>query len=335
MNRLERRLRILRDKRQGSFDPEQHYLESALRGRTARKVRTHLRRMEPVILLTPRWSRAQQFLEELALDLAVGSPPVGCRTVSFQPLRGKGETDAWVYCLAVLAQLSEDRWTEARAPLVVSRLGFRTAAVELLMRAQHRPGARVALLGHASEQLPFQALLDLSTAWREFARIQPEDRRTTLLLAATVDAPHIRLGDARRVLLDDLGEAEAAATLVSRIGLANPMLLESAARFTGGVPDIVDRLGYGARSLGHLPSSASGMVRALGPLADEIRSAVNIAASDPMVAERLEQFLDCSTLDEEPVVDRTLVMAGLIRRNHKEGQGKMTIRAPAIGDLMV
>lgn len=334
MNRLERRLRILRDKRDGAFDPEQHYLETALRGRTARRVRTNLRRMEPVILLTPRWSKAQSFLEDLAMDLAVGSPPLGCRTVSFRPLRSKSETDAWVYCLAVLAQLSVDRWTEARAPLVVSRLGFRTAAVELLLRAQERPGARIALLGHGAEHLPFETLLDLSTAWQEFTQLMPQERRTTLLLAATVDSPHIQLGDARRVLLDDLGEAEAAANLVSRIGLASRMRLESAARFTGGVPDIVDRLGVGAKQMGQLPSSASGMVRALGPLADEIRSAVDIAACDPMVAERLEQFLEGEALDESPSVDRALVMAGLLRRTHLNGEEKMVLRAPAIGDVI-
>jgi hypothetical protein len=334
MNRLERRLRILRDKRLGSFDPEQHFLESALRGRTARRVRANLRRMEPVILLTPRWSRSQTFLEDLAMDLAVNTPPVGCRTVSFRPLKGKGETDAWVYCLAVLAQLSVDRWTEARAPLVVSRLGFRSAAVELLLRAQDRPGARVALLGHAAEHLPFETLLDLSTAWHDFSALQPQGRRTTLLLAATVDAPHIQLGDARRIMLDDLGEAEAAATLVARVGLASPMRLETAARFTGGVPDIVDRLGTGARELGQLPSSASGMVRALGPLADEIRCAVDIASADPIVAERLDMFLEGEALDEEAAVDRTLVMAGLLRRTSVAGTPKIVLRAPAIGDMI-
>ncbi len=334
MNRLERRLRILRDKRQGTFDPEQHYLETALRGRTARRVRTNLRRMEPVILLTPRWSRAQSFLEDLALDLAVGTPPVGCRTVSFRPLKGKGETDAWMYCLAVLAQLSVDRWTEARAPLVVSRLGFRTAAVELLMRAQDRPGARVALLAHGAEHLPFATLLDLSTAWQEFTQFMPEERRTTLLLAATVDAPHIRLGDARRVMLDDLGEAEAAATLVARVGMGSPFRLENAARFTGGVPDIVEHLGAGSKDLGQLPTSASGMVRALGPLADDIRSAVDIASSDPVVAERLDLFLEGAALDEEPVVDRNLIMAGLLRRTAVEGSERVVLRAPAIGDVI-
>ncbi len=335
MNRLERRLRILRGKRLGTFDPEQHYLESALRGRTARKVRAELRRMDPVILLTPRWSRSQAFLEDLALDLAVGLPPIGCRTVSFRPLKGKGETDAWVYVLAVLAQLSVDRWTEARAPLVCSRLGFRTAAVELLLRAQDRPGARVALLAHGAEYLPFEVLIDLSTAWLEFTRMQPQGRRTTLLLAATVDAPHIQLGDARRVMLQDLGEAEAAASLVSRMGMVSPMRLETAAQFTGGIPDVVEALGIGARQLGQLPPSASGMVRALGPLADEIRSAVDIAASDPLVAERLEQFLEGEALNEEPIVDRTLVMAGLLRRTHQDGAEKVVLRAPAIGDVII
>ena len=64
MHRLDRRIRILRGKRNGAFDPDQYYLERASRAKVARKVRFHLRRMDPVVLITPRWSEARVFLEE-------------------------------------------------------------------------------------------------------------------------------------------------------------------------------------------------------------------------------------------------------------------------------
>ena len=334
MNRLARRLTILKGKREGSFDAEQHHLELALRGRTARKVRTHLRRMDPVCMLTPRWSRPQSFLEDLALDLAVGEPGVSCRTISLRPLKGRSEGECWNFLLRVLAQLYAVSWNEARAPQPASRLGFRTAVETLLERTQNEAIAPMALLSHGAEYVPWSVLDDLSQAWARFAEAHPEERRVTLLLSGTVEAPAMHLEEAPRIVLADYGEAEAAAAIVGRAGPAARAQLEAAARFTGGMPALVDALGFGARARGSLPRSQSGMVRALGTLSDELRGALEIAASDPLIAERLELLSKGEPVVEVPEVDQPLKMAGLIRYSRRLGEDTVQLRAPALVDLL-
>ena len=62
--------RLIQRAQATTFDGTQHYVEDALRGRAARRIRLHVRRMEPVAVCTPRWSEPAAFLEDLALDLA-------------------------------------------------------------------------------------------------------------------------------------------------------------------------------------------------------------------------------------------------------------------------
>ena len=337
MSRLSRRLEIARraslgpSRSEGRFDPEQHFLEAALRGRTARKVRTHLRRMEPLILLTPRWSQPQGFLEDIALDLAVGEPRVGCRTVSFRPLKGRSTAEAWNFILCVLQQML---WREDALPMMVAgRRGFRSAAMGLLMRAQEECSERLALLVHGAENLPIDALEDLSEIWALFTEQTPVDRRVTLLAAGTIDAS-VSLVDASRVQLQDYGEAEAAAAIVGRSGPTPRSNLESAARFSGGIPSVVEALGSGARDQGRVPRSRAGLVRTMGPLADEIRYAVDIVNSDSMLSDRLDQLLRGEPLLEIPEVDRPLFLAGLLRTVRMPGEARVLLRAPAIGAVL-
>lgn len=335
MSRLARRMQMLRVARGRSFDPDQHFIEAALRGRTARKVRTHLRRLEPMVLTTPRWSKPQTFLEELALDLAVGEPAISCRTVSFRPLKGRRAPEAWHFVLQILSQLCSDEWSDRPVPMVAGRNGFRTLALDLLMDAQERfseRGSAVALLGHGAEYLPIEALEDLSRVWSDFVRWYPTERRTTMLLAAAIDVPSLVLEDAARVPLADYGEAEAAAAIVGRSGLAERTPLESAARFSGGIPAIVDAVATG--STGGVPRTRDGLVKAMGPLTDEIRSAVDIVRADTWMSCRLDDLLSGEPLTEEPEVDDRLMMAGLLRRVRLPGEDRVMLRAPAIATLV-
>lgn len=316
---------------QGSFNPEQHTLEAAVRGRTARKVRAHLRRMDPVVLTTPRWSEPQGFLEDLALDLAVGEPAIGCRTVSFRPLKGRPAPEAWFFMLQIFAQLGADGSREVRPPLVVDRRGFRTMVRTLLCQAQDRGAVeRVALLGHSAEHLPVEVLEDVAECWAEFARQTPEDRACTLLLSGTVDTPNLGLSGSVGVELSDFGEAEAAATLIGQTGPVGRRELEGAARFSGGIPAVVQALGQGARAQGALPVGNTALLRCMGPLAEEIRGALTIASGHPDLAERLEQLTRGEPLVEVPEVDRPLQLAGLIRRVRLPGEGRVMLRAPAL-----
>jgi len=333
--RLERRLRANRVQ-EGSFSNEQSMLELASRGRSARKVRTHLRRMEAVVMLTPRWSRPQSFLEGIAMDLAVGHPALGCRTASFQHLKNRSTTEAWRTTLSLIAQLGGSRGDNLQITAPGSRKGFRSAVTTLLRRVTELSEAPVALLGHSAEYLPLEVLEDLALGWLDFTEMypSPEDRRVVMMLAGCVDTPLFNLPGAPRVSLTDYGEAEAAAALVSQTGPAEPFLLEGAARFTGGVPAMVDALGRGARELGIIPRSQSGLIRALGPTADEIRGAVDIMAADNHIADRLEMLRDGYLHDEEPELDSRLFTAGLLRHVRVPGATKVALRAPAIGSLL-
>lgn len=317
---------------EGSFNPEQHAIEAAVRSRTARKVRAHLRRMDPVVLTTPRWSEPQSFLEDLALDLAVGEPALGCRTVSFKPLKGRPAPEAWFFVMQVFGQLSVNEWSELRTPSVADRRGFRTVVTDLLWRAQERGGnERVALLGHSAEHLPVEVLEDLAECWAKFSAQTPEDRACTLLLSGAVEAPTLAIEQSVTVDLLDFGEAEAAAALIGQTGPVGRRELEGAARFSGGIPAVVHALGSGARANGALPAGNGALMRCMGPLAEEMRGALSIASGHPDLAERLDQLLRGEPLVEVPEVDRPLLMAGLLKRIRLPGEGRVLLRAPALG----
>src|SRR5690606_24338297 len=138
MHRLDRRIRILRGKRSGAFDPNQYYLERAFRARVARKRRFFLRRMEPMVLVTPRWSEAWAFLDDLAMELALGKPAIEARSLSMGPMLGRSvhESRAWV-----IRALTEFLGTGMEGPVsqAVDRKGFRNVVASQLRRARTGP----------------------------------------------------------------------------------------------------------------------------------------------------------------------------------------------------
>ncbi len=332
MIRLQRRMNMPPCPTPG-LTPEHIHLEEAIRGRAARKMRAQLRRMEPVVVLTPRWSAPQAFMEALAMDLAVSEPTVSCRSTSFRPLKGRSNTEGWRYTLGLLARLGAPRGEDVRAPSPVSRMGFRNAVVNALETANERTRCPVALLAHGAEYLPVGVLEDLTRAWDRFS-MSTSERRVTLLLASSVDAPSLDLPGATRMSLTDFGEAEAAAALIGLMGPTSRQQLQAAARFTGGVPVLVTALGTGARALGAMPHSRSGLIRCLGPLADEVRGAVDIVVADSSVAERLDALRCEESLAIEPALDRHLITAGLARYVRSVGTPRVALRAPVIGELL-
>ncbi|GDX79340.1 hypothetical protein LBMAG42_11510 [Deltaproteobacteria bacterium] len=329
MNRNARRLQFWHDRKEATFDPEMVHTEAAIRARTARRVRTNLRRLEPVAMLTPRWTVPQGFLEDIALDLAVGEPAIGCRTVSFRPLLGRQPAEAWNFILRVIGDLGSPGWHQRALPMVVDRRGFYNAAEMLLDEAHQDAPDPVALLAHSCETLPVEVLEDLALVWARYAERAREDRRCTILLAGSVDSPALDVGGAVRIDLSDFAEAEAAAALVMQVGAIPPRLLEKAARFSGGVPALVDALGHGT-GRGAFPSLPEDMLRTMGPVGEELRAAVQSALTSPEVAERLYELMLGEPLVEEPSVDRDLMMAGLLRRTRELGEPKVELRTPAI-----
>jgi len=330
MHRFERRLHILRAKRKGAFDPDQHYLEKARRGCVARKVRVLLRQMQPVVLIAPRWSQAHRFLDDVGVDLAVGRPSIECRTLSMAPIHGRSVHQARAWLIRGITEFC-GLYLTGPVSQAVDRNGFRHVMRELLQRTTEGP--RRALLLHGVEHLCVEARDDLVGVFLHHAREAGDRRRLNLLLAASVSIAALDLPGARRLMLSDYGEEEALEVLTEWAGLVEPQHMWTAVDLLGGVPALLDAVGAEAEQSGSLPSGHDGVWRALGSLADEVRGAISIAVSDERLGDRLEELARMGPLPREPELDPLLLRAGLIQEVPGSGEGRVRVRAPVFGDL--
>lgn len=332
MSRIARRLSHASLARPTSFDPQQQGLELAFRSRVARKIRVELRRSATILLSTPRWSVPRSFLEDLALELAVGEPGIGCRSVSFRAARGRPEGETWQLALSLFAQLGQPRWVSGAPMAAVDRRGFRTRLAQILEQTEQTLRAPVALLASDVDSLPVETLEDIADIWGEHVRAAGAERRSLLLLSGV--AACTALPGAVRLELLDYGEGEAVEALHRRAGPFPSRALRTLARFTGGVPGLVEVLGERIAE-GHVPAlNPDALLAELGGLADELRGAVDIATADGQLAERLQSLLPGEPLPEEPALDGHLLDAGLIRRSHVAAGPLVELRSPAIAALV-
>jgi len=325
-HRLDRRLVLLRGKRNGAFDPDQRYYEAAPRTRTARQIRVHLRRMKPVTLVTPRWSQARHFLDDLATDLLVGEPSVLCRTLSLLPLEGRTPHQAWAWLVQAITEFCRLD-LDGPAWQVVSRRGFRHVMRDLLKRAEH--GERRCLMIHGAEHIHVEALRDLISVVDDHVAERVGEPRFNLLLAGAIDANHFRMGGCRRVVLPDFGAEEAVGCLVEHTGPVEPGLLESVVEIVGGVPSFLEVLGQQPDALSEILVDHDAAWRRMGSVSLEVRAAVQILQSDEAAFERLEA-LSVGALDTSRPIDARLHTAGLVRFEADTTH----LRAPLLGDLV-
>lgn len=311
----------------------QNFLETALRGRAARLVRTSLRRMEPVFVVTPRWSRPQGFLEEIALDLAVGEPSVGCRTIGFRPLRSRGPAAAWPFMLQVLGQLGRGGNGAETIATAVDREAFKAGVGEALRAAHRQSRHRLAVLMHGIENIPVEVLADLVEEWSRYRLDHPEGTRVTLLLAGAERPAWLDLPDLHVVELEDYSEAEAIAAIVARCGPLPPRRLLTLARFTGGVPAVVDAVSGMIVERGSR-LDVDVILQGMGPVADEMRGALNIVAARGELSDRLSQLCREPNLPAAIDVDSPLLAAGLLRRRRLGGRDRVALRSPALAALL-
>lgn len=332
MNRLDRRLTILRGKRERAFDPDQLYYEKARRTRIARRVRGRLRRLEPVALITPRWSQPHRFLDDVATDLLIGEPSVTCRTLSLAPLHGRTQHQAWAWLVQAITEFC-NLSLDGPAWQAVSRHGFRTVMRNLLQRAEIS-GMRRCLMIHGMEHCHVEALHDLIEVFDEHVRVTGEGRCFNLLLAGAIESPTFEFAGTRPILLPDFAEIEAVEILVEHLGPLEPHRLRSVVELVGGVPAILDALGAEPEGrLSEIVQDRSAVWRVLGNLALEIRSTFDIVAADSELMQRLETIAREGQVPEEPS-DFHLVRAGLIDTRQAQGGGRVSqMRAPVFADL--
>ena len=327
--RLDRRMTILRGKRVGAFDRDQYYLELAQRSRVARKIRTLLRHVRPVVLATPRWGEVRSFLDDVAVDLTLGRPAVHCRTLSLRSLEGKTPYQTWTWLAQAIAEFCGLDQAE-HASQVVSRHGFRIVLKELFEAAEHT--GRRCLLIHAAEHLHLEALQDFVSVLEDHLHLRIDKPRFNVLVAGSVQSS-FEFADVRRLHLPDYDRLEAFEALVERLGPTEAATLDAVQARVGGVPALVETLAARPiEALRDVISDPRAMWQALGSLGHEIRRAFDILASDSELSARLEQLADDGPQPLEPVRDDRLVHAGLVKI-----QGTVrpvaTFRAPLFRDL--
>jgi len=315
------------------FDPEQHFLETALRSRSARQVRNCLRRMDPVFVTTPRWSQPQAFLEDVALDLAVGEPAIGCRTVGFRALKSSGAGDAWPFMLQLLSQLGRGGTGQDVVTTAADRQGFRAGVAVALEEAHRASRHRLAVLMHGIEHMPVEVLSDLSEEWALYRERHPEGVRIVLLLSGPERPRWLQVQGLHEIELEDYSEAETIAAIVSRCGPLPPRKVQSIARFTGGVPAVVEIVAALVGQRG-LKLDADLILHGMGPIADEMRGALDIVSAREELADRLQMLAAGPALIEWLETDAPLLSAGLLKRVRCHGLPQVTLRTPALAALL-
>lgn len=307
------------------FDAVQLHLEAALRGRAARRARAVVRRMLPSVITTPRWSDPGQFFEELALDLAVGEPAVGCRRVALGHLRGRPVPQARQELLRVMTSLVDRR---RLPPTVVDGRAFRHAVIELASEAQDAARDRTVLMLYGAENLPVEVGEDFLWAWNEAARCVAYELQVSLVVAGASGASWMRASSFPALELSDFGEEEVVGELVRRFGVPADEL-EHAATISGGVPAVIDAVGpLAVTGLEREPEHVLGR---MGRLGDEIRGAVDIACMDPRMGSRLSHLAESGS-DDRDDADVALVDAGLVR--FASGGRTAALRLPLVRALV-
>lgn len=338
MDRNKRRQHLLRERKAGEVSSERLYQESATRNRIARKARYHLRRLEPVAIIAPRWSAPASFLETLSMDLAGGEPALHCRTLSVRSMLGRPIQEVRNFLLRGLGDLPGLSYENRPLPMAVDRRGFLYAAGQILEElhaeddyvGEEPNEQRTALLLHGVENLPVEVLEDLGEIWREHVTTLGARRRFTLLLCGSIDTPALDVGDAVRIELSDYADTEAAAQIALQVRVPSAPLLERIVRYSGGVPAVVEALVAGANEQQALPEQPVECLRLMGGVGDEFRGAVQAALALPDTAERIYSLLDGGAHQEQPNVDQTLLYAGLVRRVRALGQPQIRLRSPAL-----
>ncbi|MBT3218425.1 MAG: hypothetical protein HN348_04985 [Proteobacteria bacterium] len=327
-NRFIRRRHIIEGKRRAGLGAAQHYFAAARRERASRKVRTLIRRMHNVVLVTPRWSMVGAFLSDLGGDLAIGKPQVQTKLFDLHGLGQYSIPEIWLRLTRILDP--KDQETLAHP---VGRQGFINALVGLFNVAED-PACKKCLMLHGVELLPLEIRADFLAAVKRFVSVQGAGRTLCILVTGNLGlgAAAIEAG-LERVFLPDYESAEAVERLVEYLGPMSRYDLEMAVELVGGVPAFLQVLGEAPSRIQDVCENQTEVRFALGALMDEVRGAVDIVNSEERMAARLEQLAAFGPLQTEWDLDDRLDRAGLLKRFKRGSADMVGLRAPVFAEL--
>ena len=330
-SRLNRRLAILKGKREGAFNPDQYYVEGATRAKAARKARCALRLIQPLALVTPPWSGARTFLEDARDDLTIGSPHMHAAVLSLHPLHRRPSLEVWPWLLGTTSRLLGVAPPTGAYP--TGRTGFRRALRRLFQSADR--GERKALLLYDVQALEPATARDILSVMEDLSHDRVGGARFTVLVAAPEESlpfssVFTRLG------LPDFKPREAVTALVERVGAEHHAVLKALVARVGGIPALLEALARCAPTqYPTLCERRAALWTALGAAGQEIRLAVERSLLVPDLAARLEALASQGTVAYDPESDGQLVDRGLIRVvTNPDGSSSSSLRAPALADLI-
>lgn len=335
MHRLDRHRIVLEGKRFSAFDSNQYYFEKSDRTRLLRRARVLLRGGTPLIVITPRWSRAQSFLDDLATDLALGEPSIKARSLGLHSLKGLTVHQAWAWLASAVAEFCQVTIMDSEGggrPVwqAVSRHGFREVLTDLLNRAEG--GRRRCLMFHGLEHAPVEAVQDLLEVFAEHVTRMGPERDVNFLFAGAIDAPYLT-DDTQRMVLEDFSVDEAVEALVELHGPLPEDRLQNVVKIVGGVPALLEALGHNdPEKLVEILMDRDVLWNALGPVGEEVRAALDIVSGDAALSTRLERLARLGEQVAAPE-DPVLLRAGLIRQRHTRHTTMSQVRAPWFVDL--
>lgn len=326
---------ILRGKRGGSFDKNQHYLERATRAKIARKARHLLRAMQPVVLLTPRFSLPERFLDDLAVDLRLGEPTIYCRTLTLSSLDGATPQQARTWLMNAFANFCLLEPDHRSLLKVSSSHDFRVLMRELFRRAEAKD--RRCLLVHGVEHLPEEALRDVIAVFEDHVHHRRGAPGFNLLLAGRTVPGWSEHPAVATLTLTDFSEEEAVEALVEQLGPREVVQFGALVATVGGIPEVIQALGTDrATHIHRIVRDPSAFWSVLGPLAEALRRAHRDVVARPALADRLRSLATRGPLPPYAELDDVLADVGLVETSGQSPAMLTTaLRAPVLADLIL
>jgi hypothetical protein len=195
-------------------------------------------------------------------------------------------------------------------------------------------GPQRCMMLHGIQHIPFEAFEDLIEVFEAYRDRCQENPRFNLLVAGTIAGDLVRIqGAGKPVVLLDFTPAEAVEALVEELGPLKAHRLREVVEVVGGIPQILEALVDGGEAhLSKIVANPESFWQVIGPLAAEIRGAFEIVGSDDSLHARLERLARDGPQSEDLLMDRQLMLAGVVNRSSLRMGRRMQIRSPAFAE---
>jgi hypothetical protein len=267
-----------------------------------------LRRHQPIVLQTPRWSAPDIFLRELFSNNKSFLFP----HIHITPQYTLSEV--WMLVAQSFQEALDLEEEEVTALLFIAeRKGFRWYLhrfFDLLSKREHTYDA---IIIEAVENLPLSIVEDIQLAWIEYFSEITDELRIPIVIAGAIEG-----GLFHNILwLSDYGDEESKRLFLSA-GLENHQEIE----FCGGVPAFVHAL------------LSDPTLDSWNRLKGDARKLIELISVQSQYYDRLIELSQSEHLIAKPELDIGLMQAGLVIMTGKGSGGICKLRSPIFNNIL-